>query len=339
MTEAVRAHTVQEATRILSRFISEQTGAAAEVRDLERTPGGFSYETWRLHASWSERGERRSGILIMRKAPRAGLLEPYDASVEFRVLRALEGSGVPVPRVYWCDPTGAVLGTTFYIMEYVQGDVPLPWGDSLPAELRPEVHRQFTDALARLHTFDWEAAGLAFLGVPADRGDPAALALDRCEEVLERIKLRPYPVLREVIAHLRAQRPRSPRLSLVHDDYRMGNFIWRDGRIQAVLDWERVFIGDPMADVAFTRIETLSGWCSISGLMADRYAQQSGIAVDEERVRFWHLLETLKADLVGLTALRVFADGRASDLRLLQIGRNVLANNIPAEAEAIGLGR
>ena len=48
---------------------------------------------------------------------------------------------------------------------------------------------------------------------------------------------------------------------------------------------------------------------------------------------------TLKADLVGLTALKVFADGRSSDLRLLQIGRNVLANNIPAEAASIGLGQ
>ena len=339
MNDVQRNHGIPEATAILARFISEQTGSAAEVRDLERTPGGFSYETWRLRASWTDRGERHSGILIMRKAPRAGLLEPYDASVEFRVLRALEGSGVPVPRVYWCDPTGTVLGTTFYIMEFVEGDVPLPWGDTLPAPERAEVHRQFTDALATLHTFDWESAGLAFLGVPADRNDPAALALDRCEEVLDRIKLRPYPVLREVIAHLRAIRPRCPRLSLIHDDYRMGNFIWRDGRIQAVLDWERVFIGDPMADIAFTRIQTLAGWCSISGAMAERYAQQSGIAVDEARVGFWHLLETLKADLVGLTALKVFADGRSSDLRLLQIGRNVLANNIPAEAEAIGLGR
>lgn len=339
MKDEQRNHGIAEATAILARFISEQTGSAADVRDLERTPGGFSYETWRLRASWSDRGERHSGTLIMRKAPRAGLLEPYDASVEFRVLQALAGSDVPVPRVYWCDPTGTVLGTTFYIMEYVAGDVPLPWGDSLPAEERAEVHRQFTDALAKLHTFDWESAGLSFLGVPADRGDPAALALDRCEEVLERIKLRPYPVLREVIAHLRAIRPRCPRLSLIHDDYRMGNFIWREGRIRAILDWERVFIGDPMADIAFSRIQTLAGWCSISGDMAGRYAQQSGIVVDEERVQFWHLLETLKADLVGLTALKVFADGRASDLRLLQIGRNVFANNIPAEAEAIGLGR
>lgn len=341
MTNAAMSQqpTTGEASARLARFITEQTGQAATVRDLQRMPGGFSYETWRLRATFSDNGEPATATLIMRKAPRAGLLEPYDASVEFRVLQALAGSGVPVPRVYWCDPTGDVLGTSFYLMEYIDGDVPLPWSDILPEAARPEVHRQFTDAMAALHTFDWEAHGLAFLGVPADRSDPAALALDRCEELLDRIKLRPHPVLREVIAHLRATRPRSPRLALIHDDFRMGNFVWRDGKIQAVLDWERVFIGDPMADIAFSRIPHLSGWCSISGEMARRYTERSGIEVDEARVEFWNRLETLKADLVGLTALKVFADGRSSDLRLVQIGRTALANNIPAEAEAIGLGK
>ena len=197
-----------DAAAILARFISEQTGGSAEVRDLQRMPGGFSYETWRLHGAWLERGERRSEQLIMRKAPRAGLLEPYDASVEFRLLQALHGSAVPVPKPYWCDATGKVLGTSFFVMEYVHGDVPLPWSNAIPQEQQAEVRGQFTDILAALHCIDWEAKGLSFLGVPADRTDPAALALDRCEETLNRIKLRPHPILHEVIVHLRAHRPR-----------------------------------------------------------------------------------------------------------------------------------
>jgi aminoglycoside phosphotransferase (APT) family kinase protein len=275
----------------------------------------------------------------MRKAPRGGNLEPYDASVEFRILGALAGSAVPVPKVYWCDAAGAVFGTSFYLMEFIEGDVPLPWNDALATDVREEMHRQFTDILAALHTVDWEAKGLAFLGVPADRTDPAALALDRCEEVLDRVKLRPHPVLREMIAYLRARRPRSPCLSLVHDDYRMGNFVWKDGRIRAILDWERVFIGDPLADIAFGRIPHLGGWCNISGDMAQRYAQRSGIVVDEARVDYWLLLETLKANLVGLAGLKPFADGRTSDLRFVEIGRYVMGNTIPAAAESIGLGR
>jgi aminoglycoside phosphotransferase (APT) family kinase protein len=321
----------------LARFIAEHTGHGAEVRDLRRIPGGFSYETWNLRALWQDANGRHDERLIMRKAPRGGVLEPYDASKEFRILQALEGTPVAVPRPYWCDPTGTVLGTTFYLMEFVEGDVPLPWDTTIKEEDKAEMHRQFTDTLAALHTVDWEAKGLQFLGVPVDRTDPAALELERCDELLARVALRPYPVLREVIEWLRERRPRTPRLSLIHDDYRMGNFVWRDGRIAAFLDWERAFIGDPMADIAFGRLD-LGGWCTVRDAMAQRYSERSGIEVDEARVAYYRILEELKATLVGLTGLKAFAEGRTSDLRLVQIGRGA-HYGIQALAERIGLGQ
>ncbi|MCL4231185.1 MAG: phosphotransferase family protein [Dehalococcoidia bacterium] len=319
----------------LAGFISRHTGRDASVRSVQRIPGGFSYETWRVEGEWAIDGEFGPGRLILRKAPRGGVLEPYDVTREFRVLQALENTPVPAPRAFWCEPSGDLLGTPFYLMEFVEGDVPLPWsGEIAPAE-RDAIHRQFTGTLAALHSLDWEALGLAFLGVPPGREDPAALELDRCEEVLQRIALRPYPLLREIISHLRAHRPRCPRLALVHDDYRMGNFVWREGRIAAFLDWERAFIGDPMADIAFTRLG-LGGWCSVTGEMTDRYTAQSGIAVDEERVAYYMLLEQLKATLVGLTGLKAFAEGRTSDLRLVQIGRGA-HQGILALATQVGL--
>ena len=322
----------------LARFISEQTGAPAEVQDLARIPGGFSYETWSLRARWSDAAGPHAERLVMRRAPRGGVLEPYDASKEFRVLRALEGTPVPAPRALWVEPTGSVLGTSFYLMELVEGEIPSPWDESIPAGARAAMHAAFVDALAELHRVDWAAHDLDFLGVPDDPTDPAALELERCRELLGRVALRPYPVLHEVIAWLDARRPRCPRLTLVHDDYRMGNFVWRDGRIAAVLDWERTFIGDPMADVAFSRLEGLAGWCRVDGDAATRYVERSGIAIDEERVAFYGILEQLKATLVGLTGLKAFAEGRTADLRLVQIGRGA-HQAIPALADAIGLGR
>jgi len=327
-----------ELERPLQLFIAEQTGHGAEVRDLKRIPGGFSYETWTFDAAWQDASGRHDERLILRRAPRGGVLEPYDASKEFRVLRALEGSPVPVPRALWVDASGDVLGTSFYVMEFVEGEIPSTFDKQLPPELRSAMHREYTDTLAALHSLDWAASGLEFLGVPEQTDDPAALELDRCAERLDRIALRPYPALREVIEWLREHRPRCPKLVLVHDDYRMGNFIWRDGRIVAFLDWERAFIGDPMADVAFSRLEALAGWCSIRGEMAERYQRRSGIEVDEERVAYYEILENLKATLVGLTGLCAFAQGRTSDLRLVQIGRGA-HHGIPMLTNAIGLGR
>lgn len=327
-----------EMEQSLARFIAERTGAPAEVQDLVRIPGGFSYEVWRLQARWREADETRDAPLILRRAPRGGVLEPYDAGREFAVLRALEKSPVPVPRAYWVEPSGAVLGTSFYLMEFVEGVIPLPWDETIPPESRAAMHQAFIDTLAALHALDWQALDLGFLGVPQDREDPAALELERCRALLDRIALRPYPVLHEIIAWLEERRPRSPRLSLIHDDYRMGNFVWRDGRIAAILDWERAFLGDPMADIAFTRLPALAGWCDVSGAMADRYVARSGIAIDEERVAFYVVLEQLKATLVGFTGLTAFAQGRTSDLRLVQIGRGA-HQAVGALATAIGLGR
>ncbi len=319
----------------LAAFIAEQSGNAAEVDDLTRIPGGFSYETWSLRAKWRDGDGDHDERLILRRAPRGGVLEPYDASREFRVLQGLEGTAVPAPHALWCDPSGDVLGTSFYLMELIEGEIPLPWDESLDEADKSKMHEAFADALAALHSVEWKGAGLDFLGVPSDESDPAALEMDRCREVLDRIALRPYPVLHEVIAWLDERRPRSPRLCLIHDDYRMGNFIWRDGRMVGLLDWERAFLGDPMADVAFTRIKALAGWCSIDGAMAERYTQQSGIEVDEERVAYYETLEMLKATLVGLTGLKAFADGRTSDLRLIQIGRYA-HQNIAGLASVIG---
>lgn len=322
----------------LQQFIADQTGHDAQVRNLARIPGGFSYETWTFDATWQDDSGGRNERLILRRAPRGGVLEPYDASKEFRILRALEGSGISVPRALWVDASGNVLGTSFYVMEFVAGEIPSPFDKKLPSERRAEMHGAYTDMLAALHTFDWKAKGLDFLGVPKNADDPASLELDRCTEVLDRIALRPYPALREVIAWLREHRPRCPKLALIHDDYRMGNFIWRDGRIVALLDWERAFIGDPMADVAFSRLEALAGWCSIRGEMAERYTRRSGIQIDEERVSYYAIVESLKATLVGLTGLHAFAEGRTSDLRLVQIGRGG-HYGIPGLTKAIGLGR
>lgn len=325
---------MSEMKQALARFVAEQTGGPAEVHDLARIPGGFSYETWTARAKW--RGGE--GRLVVRREPRGGVLEPYDASKEFRILKALEQTDVPVPAALWLEETGEVLGTRFYVMEFVEGEIPLPWDESIPNDVREEMHHQFTDILASMHTVDWAALGLEFLGVPADESDPAALELERCREILARVELRPYPLVHEILAWLDERRPKAARLSLIHDDYRMGNFVWRDGKIIALLDWERAFVGDPMVDVAFTRLENLAGWCSITDAMAERYTERSGIAIDEDAVSFYEILEQLKASLVGLTGLRALADGRTADLRLVQIG-DFGEQAIPGLAKSIGVGR
>ncbi len=309
----------------LRGFLEARLRGTSDLRieRLDRISGGFSWEVFRIDASWRAGADGHSASYILRMAPEGGVLEPYDAEREFRILKAVGAAGLPVPRVLWLEKDPAVLGKAFYVMEYVPGEIPLPWDAALagdPIRTQP-MHRQFVEVVAAIHRLDWRAAGLDFLGVPPPGAGAALREIDRCQETYERDRCETYPVVEEVLRWLRAHAPATDRLTLVHGDCRMGNFIWRDGRIVAFLDWERAFIGDPMADIAWTRAAGASGWCSIDGAMSEYYEQRSAIRIDAERVHFWTVLEGLKAFTIGLTAFKAFTDGRGRDLRLVTIGR------------------
>jgi aminoglycoside phosphotransferase (APT) family kinase protein len=300
-----------------------RAGTDVHIDRFDRICGGFSWEVFRVDARWREGARAASGSYILRMAPEGGVLEPYDAEREFSILKALGAAGLPVPRVLWLETDPAVLGRPFYVMEFVPGEVPVPWDVALASDpMRAEpMGRQFVEIVAAIHRLDWRAAGLHFLGAPATGTDAALREVDRCAAIYQRDRRETYPIVEEILRWLRAHAPATDRITLVHGDCRMGNFIWRDGRIVAFLDWERAFLGDPVADIAWTRTPGVSGWCAIDGAMAAYYEQLSGIRIDEARVRYWAVLEGLKAFTIGLTALKTFTDRRGRDLRLVTIGR------------------
>lgn len=306
------------------------------VERCERISGGFSWEVFHVRATWRAEGERQSASYIFRVAPEGGVLEPYDAEREFRVLEAVGRAGLPVPQVLWLEKDPAVLGSEFYVMQFVPGEVPVPWDSEMrsdPSRAGP-IQRQFVEVVAAMHRLDWKAAGLDFLGVPPPGNGAALRQVERCRAVYERDRAETYPVVEEVLRWLASHAPPSDRISLVHGDCRVGNCIWRDGRIAAFLDWERAFLGDPMADVAWTRSAGVSGWGSIDGELCAIYEQRSGFPVDEERVAYWTVLEGLKAFTIGLTAFKAFREGRGRDLRLVAIGR-MAHLGLPALLDAV----
>ena len=305
----------------LERFMAARTGGDARVSRLERSTEGFSQETFVFDV---ETASGRHGFVAKRE-PVAGLLEPYDLEPEFRVLHALSDDPLPSPRTPWFERDPAVLERSFYVMERLPGDVPIPAAradgsppldDATRAMVAPEV----VDALARLHAVDWRALRLDFLGVP--HGDAAARELTRWEKRIERSELPVDPALAEALIWLRRHAPVTDETTLVHGDYRLGNFLVADGHLTGILDWELVHLGDPLEDVA---------WCAsplwrastpwASGLIAPeefaaRYTEASGRAVDPDRLRFYDVLAIVKMSAIMLTGIRAYRDGRTSDLRM-----------------------
>jgi aminoglycoside phosphotransferase (APT) family kinase protein len=247
------------------------------------------------------------------------------------VLHGLAGADVLSPPTPWFSADPRVLERPFYVMERLPGEVPLPTagasgsGPFTPTE-REALAGQVAVALARLHAVDWKKRGFEFLGVPAPGRGAAERELARWEERIARAGFPPPPLLADALAWLRRSLPETDEITLVHGDFRLGNWLVEqrgDGAtLLGVLDWEMVHLGDPLEDLAWCSCELWRGGTPWAGAMiapeefSAAYARASGRAVDPERMDFYRVLAVVKMIAIMLTGIRAFRDGRTSDLRM-----------------------
>ena len=316
----------------LERWFAEKLGVgAARVRDLRRHAEGFSWETYTLDVEAD--GERRG--YAVRVEPRDGLLAPYDIRGQYALHRAvLDHSDVPMPELYWLELDPEVLGMPFFVMERLDGVVPVQWRGRDPEvfpseEARREIGLDFVRVLARVHAIDRHAAGLAFLGDHAGAEEAALAQVERWGDYYSGSVLRELPLVRHALAWLRANVATSGRVCLCHGDYRIGNFMLRDRRIVGVFDWELAHVSDPVEDVAWSGLPLFRGRSPLlSQLLAPdeyfvRYAELTGTRVAPDAFRFWTVLGLVKTIASFLRGVRAFEEGRTRDLRLAAMGHQV----------------
>jgi aminoglycoside phosphotransferase (APT) family kinase protein len=228
----------------LKRFLDERKlGDTAGLRS-ENISFGHSNEVHLIHFaghSWA-----------LRRPPRGPLLPTaHDMMREYRVLKALQDTPVPVPRVYASCDDPSYIGAPFYLMEYVRGEVVRADGNNFvkTPELRRKVSEQMVEVLAALQKVDWRSAGLEGFGRSEGYLERQ---LKRWSDQLERTipHTRPLPVMEQVKEWLRAHLPQSPPPTIVHGDYKLDNLMFdpATARAIALLDWEMSTIGDPLAD-------------------------------------------------------------------------------------------
>ena len=207
--------------------------------------GGQSNPTYLLQS-----GAQR---FVLRKKPPGELLPTAHAvDREHRVFSALAETDVAVPRVYLLCEDRSVIGTEFFVMQYVEGRI--FWHADLPeardAAERAALYDEMNRVLAALHRVDWKARGLSDYGKP---GNYFARQLKRWSSQYEAAKTDPLPAMDELSAWLHAHVPASDETTLVHGDFRLDNMIFHpsEPRVLAVLDWELSTLGHPLADLAY----------------------------------------------------------------------------------------
>lgn len=228
----------------LAAWIEATVGPQDGPVEVAQFKGGQSNPTYLVTT-----GSRR--YVLRRKPPGKLLPSAHAVDREYRVMKALAGTDVPVARMHALCEDESVIGTVFYMMEYVGGRV--LWDPRLPDLSPPERarhHDEINRVIAALHSVDPVAVGLGDFG---KTGEYIARQVARWTKQYQASETEKIEAMDNLIAWLPSNIPAGDETRIVHGDYRIDNVIFdrEEPRILAVIDWELCTLGHPLADFAY----------------------------------------------------------------------------------------
>ena len=243
LIEVREQHRFDEAA--LQAYLTAHLPEAEAPVAVRQFQGGQSNPTFLL----TDRAGRR--YVLRKKPPGAILPSAHAVEREYAAMRALGPTATPVPNARFLCDDSAVIGTPFYVMDYIEGRVltDLRLTD-IPHDDRAGYYYAMADGLAALHSVDWRAAGLEGFGRPEAY---IARQIGRWTKQYLASEPEPNADMESLIAWLPAHMPPDEPAVIAHGDYRLGNLMFAPGspHLLAILDWELATIGHPMADLAY----------------------------------------------------------------------------------------
>jgi aminoglycoside phosphotransferase (APT) family kinase protein len=298
---------------------------------VEQFKGGQSNPTFKLSA-----GDRHY-VLRTKPGPAARLLPSAHAiDREYRVMDALHKAGFPAPRQYLLCNDESVIGRAFFVMEFIEGRV--LWDQSLPGMTpaeRSAIYDELNRVIARLHTIDYAAIGLADYGKP---GNYFARQIERWTRQYQASATEPIEAMDQLIAWLPQHIPAGEATSIVHGDFRLDNMIFHptEPRILAVLDWELSTLGHPLADFSYHCMSwhiAPGQFRGIAGLDLEAlgipsqeqyiatYCARTGATIRPEDFNFYLAYNMFRLAGIMQGIMKRYVDGTASSAQALQNGK------------------
>lgn len=303
-----------------------------EVVEAKWLSGGASKVQMEFKLQWNEPGVGRTTTrMVLRMEPAESAVETSRLR-EFQLIKAFEGI-LPVPKAYWADAEGSYFPYPAIIYGFATG-VTKPTGSvsnvsgtgiNFGPALRPIIGAQFVDHMARMHTMDWRQADLSAFDVPALGTQAVEWQINWWERVWEEDSNEDIPLMRFAADWLRQNMPPVDRLSVVHGDYRSGNFLYteHDNRITAWLDWELGHLGDRHEDLGYAlnlvhahksedgKTVLYNGFMPKEALF-EAYEKASGLSVNPKIVDYYRVLSTYKLTAVCIGSTYRIARGGKS---------------------------
>ena len=313
----------------LAAYLAAELPGFAGPLTVRQFQGGQSNPTFHLQTP--------GAAYVLRKKPPGTLLPSAHAvDREYAVQAALANSAVPVAPVRLLCRDDGVVGTMFYVMDYLPGRV---FADRTLAGVAPADRAAMYDdmnrVMAALHAVDWQAAGLAGFGRPQAY---VARQIDRWSKQYVASTVGDVPEMDRLMAWLPAHTPAEDETAIAHGDFRLGNLIFHptEPHVVAVLDWELSTIGHPLADLGYNCIpwrlpvamEGLLG-ADAPGVPSEAeyvaaYCRRTGRAAVPD-LDFFVVFSLFRWAAIAAGVYRRALDGNAADARAMTIGNKFRA--------------
>ena len=254
----------------LQEWFGDNIPSAGKIDKVVQFKGGQSNPTYKISST--------NQVFVLRRKP-PGILLPSAHAVdrEYKVITALQNTEVPVPKTYGLCEDADIIGTPFFVMDFLDGTV---YWDLLLSEKSPqermEIYANKNKVIAELHNVDYESVGLSDYGKP---GNYIARQVSRWTKQYLASETENIPAMNNLIDWLPPNIPDEDQTSIVHGDYRLDNMVFcSNNNVMGVLDWELSTLGHPIADFNYHCIS----WKNIPQLADQKFCNENGIPTEEE---------------------------------------------------------
>ena len=302
-----------EITEKMRGWFQERLG---DVQQLEligfRSPAiGYSNETLLFDLQYQHDAGTITEPLVLRMEPQGNpLFSRYDLKLQYRIMKTLAGSNVPVPRMRWFEEDRSLFGGPFYVMDQVAGDIPTdnpPYhGEGWLMEQAPERRRTIwlngVAAMAKIHRLNYRDFDLAFLDEPDLGSTPIEQHIGLYERHIDwGLERKRFPLLDTALGWLRGNLPADGPTGLTWGDARICNLIFQGCDCVAVLDWEMARLGSPVQDLAF--------WIVMDGCLSEGIGipRLEGLPDEAETISHWERISGHRAETESLLFYKIFA--------------------------------
>ncbi len=259
----------------LQEWFGDNVPSAGKIEKIAQFKGGQSNPTYKITSEGQE-------FVLRRKPP--GILLPSAHAVdrEYKVITALQNTEVPVPKTYGLCEDEDVIGTSFFVMDFLDGSIywDLLLADKSPKE-RAEIYASKNKVIAELHKVNYENVGLSNYGKP---GNYIARQVSRWTKQYLASETENIPAMNNLIDWLPSNIPDEDETSIVHGDYRLDNMVFNaSNNVMGVLDWELSTLGHPIADFNYHCIS----WRNMPQLADQKFCSENGIPTEEEYINMY----------------------------------------------------